>query len=94
MANAEVIYNPATAIEQIANQRYVHLFMHGYEAWSEWRRTGYPDNLIAPNGKAIPTRLGYPDNEAFNNAENYNEALQRQFAGQNTQYGKVWWDKP
>ena len=94
LANAEVIYNPARALEQIANQRYVHLFMHGYEAWAEWRRTGYPDNLVSPGGKAVPTRLGYPDNEAFNNAENYNEALQRQFGGQNTQYGKVWWDKP
>ncbi len=94
MANAEVTYDPARAIEQISNQRYVHLFMHGYEAWAEWRRTGYPNNLVQPGGKAVPTRLGYPDNEAFNNEENYNEALQRQFGGVNTQYGKVWWDKP
>jgi hypothetical protein len=93
LANAEVAYNPARAIEQIANQRYVHLFMHGYEAWAEWRRTGYPNNLVSPQGRAVPTRLGYPDNEAFNNAENYQAAIQRQFAGANTQYGKVWWDK-
>lgn len=92
MADAEVAYNPARAIEQIANQRYVHLFMNGYEAWSEWRRTGFPDFLIEPGGRAIPTRLGYPDNEAFNNAANYNAAIQSQFGGANTIYGKVWWD--
>ena len=93
MATTEIAYNPARAIEQISNQRYVHLFMHGYEAWAEWRRTGYPANLVSPLGRAVPTRLGYPDNEAFNNAENYQAALQRQFGGTNTQYGKVWWDK-
>ena len=94
MATTEIAYNAARAIEQISNQRYVHLFMHGYEAWAEWRRTGFPSNLVSPTGRAVPTRLGYPDNEAFNNAENYQAAIQRQFGGANSQYGKVWWDKP
>ncbi len=94
LTQTEVAYNPARALEQIALQRYVHLFMHGYEAWAEWRRTGYPNNLVTPGGKAVPTRLGYPDNEDFNNKENYRSAIQRQFGGQNTLYGKVWWDKP
>lgn len=40
-------YDPAHPIEQISKQRYIHLFMNGYEAWSIYRRTGYPDN----NGK-------------------------------------------
>ena len=26
--------------------------------------------------------------------ENYQAAIQRQFGGANSQYGKVWWDKP
>lgn len=86
-----VAFNPENAIEQIANQRYVHLFMHGYEAWSEWRRTGYPTNLVEPNGVAIPTRLSYPDAEAFNNTENYNAAVQR--LGGDDLYGTVWWDE-
>ena len=89
-----VVYNPLTAIQQISSERYVHLFMHGYEAWAEWRRTGYPNNLVSPGGKAVPLRLSYPPNEAFNNEVNYKEALQRQFGGVDTQYGKVWWDKP
>ncbi|SFG02648.1 SusD/RagB family nutrient-binding outer membrane lipoprotein [Pontibacter chinhatensis] len=93
LANAEVAYNPDTALEQIATQRYIHLFMHGYEAWAEWRRTGYPNNLVSPEGKDVPTRLMYTATEAANNTANYNEALQRQFGGTDGLYGKVWWDK-
>lgn len=87
-------YDPANAMKQIAMQRYVHLFMHGYEAWAEWRRTGYPDNLVSPGGKAVPLRHSYPPNEVFNNGTHYQEAVQRQFGGQDNLYGKVWWDKP
>ncbi|MEJ8800837.1 SusD/RagB family nutrient-binding outer membrane lipoprotein [Pontibacter sp. H249] len=93
ISQSGVAYNPANAIEQIATQRWIHLFMHGYEAWAEWRRTGYPDNLVAPAGAAVPNRQGYPADESFNNTENYNTALQRAFGGNNSQYGKVWWDK-
>jgi Starch-binding associating with outer membrane len=94
MAAPGIAYSAATALKQIGYQRYVHLFMHGYEAWAEWRRTGYPDNLVTPGGRAIPLRLSYPSNEVFNNTTNYNEAVQRQFAGVDGLYGKVWWDKP
>src|SRR5690606_8808350 len=45
LAEPAIAYDPDQAIKQIATQRWVHLFMHGYEAWAEWRRTGYPDNL-------------------------------------------------
>lgn len=93
MAAPSVAYNPATALRQIAMQRWIHLFMHGYEAWAEWRRTGYPDNLVSPGGVAIPLRNSYPANELFNNKENYNAAIIRQFGGNDDQYGKVWWDK-
>jgi hypothetical protein len=94
MTQTGIPYDPANALAQISQQRYVHLFMHGYEAWSEWRRTGFPSNLVKPLGRNVPNRLGYPDNEAFNNALNYQDAVTRQFAGSNSQYGKVWWDKP
>lgn len=93
MANPAIQYDPAKALEQIATQRWVHLFMHGYEAWAEWRRTGFPV-LTTPGGKQVPTRQGYPVEEQFNNTENYKEAIQRQFGGKDDLYGKVWWDKP
>jgi len=92
MANPAVAYDPAKAIEQIATQRWVHLFMHGYEAWAEWRRTGYPV-LTSPQGKQVPTRQGYPVEEQFNNTANWKEAVDRQFGGKDDLYGKVWWDK-
>ncbi|WP_119079281.1 SusD/RagB family nutrient-binding outer membrane lipoprotein [Chitinophaga alhagiae] len=93
-AKPGITYVPANGMEQIATQRWVHLFMHGYEAWAEWRRTGFPV-LHKPQGKDIPTRQGYPSDEVFNNRDNYNEAVTRQFGGAGDGlYGKLWWDKP
>jgi hypothetical protein len=88
-----VVYDPATAIQQIATQRWIHLFMHGYEAWAEWRRTGFPNDLLSPGGAAVPRRQIYIEAEQFNNTENYNAAVQRQFAGADNLYGRVWWDQ-
>lgn len=93
MAQPGIAFENASALEQIATQRWVHLFMFGYEAWSEWRRTGYPDIMVSPNGVEVPTRLSYPDNEAFNNEANYNEAVQRQFGGEDLVNGRLWWDQ-
>ncbi|MBC9796158.1 SusD/RagB family nutrient-binding outer membrane lipoprotein [Sinomicrobium weinanense] len=92
LAKPGIAFEPANALKMIATQRWVHLYMFGYEAWAEWRRTGYPDNLVEPNGVAVPGRLSYPDNEAFNNTENYEEAVQRQFGGDDSIHEKVWWD--
>lgn len=94
MTQTGIPYAAGTALQQIGMQRYVHLFMHGYEAWAEWRRTGYPNNLVTPGGRAIPLRHAYPPNEVFNNAANYQAAVQSQFGGTDGLYGKVWWDKP
>lgn len=91
LAKPEVAYSPANAMEQIGTQRWIHLFMHGYEAWAEYRRTGYPDNLVAPEGRAVPLRQMYPANEAAINAQSYNAALQ-QIGGTDGQYRRVWWD--
>ena len=96
MAFPAVAYDPSTAIEQIATQRWIHLYMHGYEGWAEWRRTGYPA-LAPPVGdptRPVPRRNAYPANEQFNNTEHYTEAVQRQFGGQDNISGRVWWDKP
>ncbi len=94
LAQPGISYNPAQAIKQIATQRWIHLFMHGYEAWAEWRRTGYPDNLVEPGGAAVPRRQIYIESEQFNNAKNYTDAVQRQFGGEESLYGRVWWDVP
>ena len=95
-AHAEIQYNPANGLKQIAYQRWVHLFMNGFEAWAEWRRTGYPE-LSSPVGnpaKAIPRRQAYPTEESSNNKAHYSEAIQRQFNGADDLTGRLWWDKP
>ncbi|NJX16930.1 SusD/RagB family nutrient-binding outer membrane lipoprotein, partial [Tamlana crocina] len=93
LSQPEVAFDATNAIERIAEQRWIHLFMNGYEAWSEWRRTGFPNDFVQPEGRPVPTRLAYPDNETFNNAENYNAAVERQFGGEDSIYGTVWWDE-
>jgi len=39
---------PAVNEENVMNQKYIALFMQPYEAWSEYRRTGFPTFLIKP----------------------------------------------
>lgn len=92
LAQPEVAYDPANAIERISTQRYVHLFLHGFEAWAEYRRTGYPDNMVSPLGRDVPLRQSYTSDEALNNTANYEDAIERQFGGKNNLYGRLWWD--
>ncbi|MDB5201406.1 MAG: hypothetical protein JWQ27_815 [Ferruginibacter sp.] len=96
-SHVEVQYDPLTAIKQIATQRWVHLFLNGYEAWAEWRRTGYPALVAAPgaNGNQIPRREGYPVQERSNNTANYNAAVGSfPYGGNDDLNARVWWDKP
>lgn len=97
MANPEVQYTPADAIRKIATQRWVHLFLNGYEAWAEWRRTGFPVLVAAPgaNGDMIPRREGYPLQEKANNTANYDAAIANfPYGGADDLNARVWWDKP
>ncbi|NOW95412.1 SusD/RagB family nutrient-binding outer membrane lipoprotein [Mucilaginibacter sp. SG564] len=97
LAQSQIQYNPATAIMQIAYQRWVHLFLHGYEGWAEWRRTGYPVLVAAPgaNGDHIPRREGYPTQEQTNNTSNYQAAVASfPYGGADDLNTRLWWDKP
>lgn len=97
LAKPEVTYDPANAIKQIATQRWVHLFLNGYEAWAEWRRTGFPVLVAAPgaNGDKIPRREGYPVQDRSNNTLNYNAAVGAfPYGGTDDLNARVWWDKP
>jgi hypothetical protein len=95
IAQADVAYTDARALELIGNQRWVALFFQGTEAWNNWRRTGYP--VLKPaattlnGGTDIPRRLAYPVQETTLNAKNYADVLARQ--GKDDQYTRVWWDK-
>ncbi|MEL7832669.1 SusD/RagB family nutrient-binding outer membrane lipoprotein [Fodinibius sp. Rm-B-1B1-1] len=89
-------------LEQINEQYWAAVFLNGIEAWSNWRRSGYPDLEPAlvdsndppagnqTNGE-IPRRLIYPEGtEGVLNAKNYDEVIERQ--GENDMVTRVWWD--
>lgn len=80
------------ALEMIYDQLWVSKFFNWWEAWSDYRRTGYPQ-LTPVNypgnltGGVIPTRLKYPTTEA---AGNQNYATGATLPDDYTT--KVWWD--
>jgi hypothetical protein len=82
-------------LEQIMVQKWISLFMRHYEAYSEWRRTGYPKLVPGPNkgvtNGQIPRRAVYSGSERFRNPEEYN-AASKVLANGDTYLSKVWWD--
>ena len=67
IANPNVAYSDAKALELIGTQKWIALFYQGFEAWAEWRRTGFP--VLTPAVKPlnasgqIPRRMAYPTTE-------------------------------
>jgi len=84
--------------EAIIVQKWAALAItNNLEAWSEYRRTGYPKTDILPltkypsnTGREIPTKLMYPKSEADRNTGNYNDAVSK---GNDPQSTKVFWMK-
>lgn len=96
IAQPTVKYTPSKGLEQIITQKWIALFLNGYEVWAEWRRTGFPvltppAKTISPSG-IIPLRQGYPTTERDLNGTNYSAALQT-FGGKDDLDGRLWWDK-
>lgn len=49
---------PAANQENVLTQKYIALYMNGYEAWAEYLRTGYPKTIIKVGEKTGPTLAG------------------------------------
>ncbi len=87
-------------LKQIHTQFYLahYMYFDFFEAWSNWRRTGYPDILTPINyvlnstGSAPIRRLMYSFVEKSLNVENLEAAIASQ--GPDTYITRVWWDKP
>lgn len=88
-------------LEQINEQYWAAVFLNGYEAWANWKRTGYPELEPSPvddpephpasdTGGEIPRRLVYGEAERILNAANYQDAVDRQ--GPDNLLTRVWWD--
>ena len=91
---AVVYAGGAAGLAQIGLQKWLALYGNSVEAYSEWRRTGYP-NLVggpnASNGGQIPVRLPYPTREASLNGDNLEAAITRQ--GGASLNDEIWWDQ-
>lgn len=80
-------------LEQIITQKYIALYSHGLECWTDFRRTGYPaitpveggTNTFNINGE-VPRRLPYPQTEIDLNSSNV------PITSPNFQ-DRFWWDK-
>ncbi|RYF96350.1 MAG: SusD/RagB family nutrient-binding outer membrane lipoprotein, partial [Chitinophagaceae bacterium] len=79
IAQPTVAYAPADAIRLISEQRWTALYLNGYEAWAEWRRTGFPVLSPGPSplsvGGQIPRRQAYQVAERDLNLTNYNAVI-------------------
>lgn len=80
-----------SALEQIGYQLWISKFFNWWEAWVDWRRTGYPtlvEYTEDPNnvtGGKIPVRLQYPTTEVSSNP-NFNQESKNNYTS------PVWWD--
>lgn len=93
LTRAGIGFNPNDALKQIGTQKWAALFSQGFEAWTEWRRTGFP--VLVPAADAyinqIPSRLRYESNEVSINNINYKAAVAKQGADELTT--PIWWMK-
>jgi len=83
------------AARVVAEEKWVALFPKGFEAWSEWRRTGYPvlqPAADAQNSGVIARRLVYPFEEAGLNPNGYAQGLAGLTPQQDINEARVWWD--
>jgi hypothetical protein len=77
-------------IRAIITQKYYAMNgFQGFEAWTEWRRTGYPDFLQTSAASTLgagrmPLRFLYPNSEVTTNVN---------YPGTIPIYVPVWWDK-
>ena len=86
-------------LEQIITQKWIAMFPDGQEAWSEFRRTGYPrvyPVVVNNSGGAIDTnvqirRINFVTTEKNTNAENVAEAVTF-LGGPDTGGTRLWWD--
>lgn len=80
----------------IMTEKWKALFSQGIEAWSEFRRTGFPllpkasPNAIFENEGKVPTRLRYPESEYSLNGANVSAAAALN-GGPDNKLTPLWW---
>lgn len=100
LASSAIALSPdaTKALKQIGQQKYILYFMqHPWDAYYEYRRTGYPALPINPatsqnidDKNSMPLRWMYATDEYTYNGDNLKEALTRQYGGQDKTNGVMW----
>lgn len=93
-ADAYIAANPYAGLESIGEQMWASKFFNWWDAWADWRRTGfpaltpvnYPGNLT--NG-TIPRKLRIPNGEIASNPDNFSAGASLP----NEYTTRVWWDQ-
>ena len=88
-------------LERIITQKWIALYPIGQEAWSEFRRTGYPkifpivDNMSdgKVNTQIQVRRLPFPESEYSGNNAEVLKAVTLLGGGPDTGGTRLWWDK-
>ena len=97
LTNPGVAWDNANALNQINTQYWIESFNNGYEAWSNWRRSGYPllkANLFNNNlSGGFIRRFSYPQDEQTTNRINYQAAVAG-LGGPDFLTTRVFWDTP
>lgn len=79
-------------LEKIYIQKWFALFLNGFEAWSEWRRTGVPELKLGDISTGyVPQRCLYPPDELRINEAHYREAVS--WIGTDELDTPLWWAK-
>lgn len=91
ISQGTVVYSTGDAMKRISEQKWVTLFSQGFEAWTEYRRTGYPVLELAIDAYTteIPSRYKYNSDESSLNGANYNAAISSQ--GPDELITPIWW---
>ncbi|PQJ20825.1 SusD/RagB family nutrient-binding outer membrane lipoprotein [Tenacibaculum sp. SG-28] len=84
-------YDSSDWKSSIGLQKWIALYMNGFEAWNEWRRLDQPSLTPTTNGviNSIPVRIPYPLSETQNNSAQ----LEKVTTTPGNMTEKVWWDK-
>jgi hypothetical protein len=87
-------------LERIITQKWIAIFPDGIEAWSEFRRTGYPklmpvvvNNSSVVNTARMARRLPYPQSEYTGNLTNVEYAVANYLKGADNMATDIWWAK-
>lgn len=98
-----IAWDPAATneqmLERIITQKWIAMFPEGDEAWTEYRRTGYPKLFPVVTNNSNGTidtqiqirRLAYPQNEYTTNGAAVTAAVQ-ELGGADNGGTRVWWD--